>query len=536
MFNVYLLVFSKNRRDTSLPDISQASPYSAKLKAPCTILAPILQISITPSDQGVWASANYAYIPDFNRYYFINEVVLNGQIVEIHCTVDELGSWKTVIKNSTQYVLRSGSTFNGFVKDGKYPILAQLPDHSSNVTYGTQLPNPLQPPSTSYGVFVVGVVSQDISLCGGVTYIAMSYLALNGFIKTLFTLATQWGNQGQDLADALKESITDPMQYVVSITWLPYTVNDFVDRSMVTAGTTSINVGYWSMTLPLTVYPFTASKLALEFTNLVYLAIPMHPQTSTRGNYMNFAPYSRYYLSFYPFCGLIELDSSLIGGNGGVYCLYTVDLRTGKGILSICREYNGTTYTDWMPKSPIRVIETQVGVSVPLATIHTEMTFNPLTYMQQLAAAVSSGYGGFDQVVPTMLEKAKLKLNIALSPATDNPQVAENVETWTKQLNSLPDMSDILDEAAAMNSTCEMIGSQGTMSFNSRMPIAAWANFYTTANDDNARFGRPVCQSMSLSGLTGFVQCDKPIINAQGMTLQEQIDIETMMSAGIYLL
>ena len=534
MFDVYLLNFNKNRRATSQPTLTGVTPVACKLKEPSSIFSPVIVLRHSPANQSVYNQINYAYIPDFRRYYYVTNIVLNGTLVEISLALDELASWKTIITGSTQYVTRAASTFNGFVKDGKYPVLAQKAIKTG--TYGTQLPNPLQPSASTYGVFVVGVVSDDISISGGVTYYAMSYLTLSTFIKSLFTLVNTWGNEGTDLANALKESITDPMQYVTSIMWLPYTVTDFINRGIVTAGTSQIKVGFTQFPITGTAYPYSTSKLNLEFTNLVSLPIPMHPQCSARGNYLNMAPFAKYFLSFYPFCGLIELESDLVGGAGGIYCLYSVDLRSGKGVLSVCTEYNGSDYTDWTPKSPIRVIETQIGVNLPLATIHSEMTWNPLQYLKNFTAAASSSFGGFDQIIPTTLEKLKLKANIALSPATDNPVVAENVSEWQKKLDAMPSMADVLDEAAAMGSTCEMIGSQGTMSLNSRMPIAAWACYYEVAADDNARFGRPVCQSMSLSGLSGFVQCDTPIIGGAGMTAREAEDIETMMRAGIYIL
>ena len=542
MFEVYLFNYGKNRRSTATPTIPPStSAVKCKLKTPASVLDPVIQIKENPANQQNTLSTTYVYIPEFSRFYYVINIILNGNLLEFYLHVDELGSWKSVITASTQYVLRAAGTSNTYVKDGKYPVLAKIPDHSPGITYGTQLPNPLQPAASTYGVFVVGVISDDISISGGVTYYAMSYLTVSSFIKTLFTLATQWQNQGQDLADALKESITDPMQYVVSMMWLPYTITDFINRGIVSSGTNSVKVGYWSMTITGQVYPYTASVLNLEFTNLVSLPIPNHPQAASRGLYMNYAPFSRYYLSFYPFAGLVELDASKVGGNGGIYCVYTVDLRSGKGVCSICTSYNGTSNPDgtntWTPKSPIQVIEAQIGVMIPLATIHTEMTYNPLTYMQRLAASLSSGFGGFDQVIPKTLEKWKLKANIALSPAAStNEAVAENVAGWKQELQSLPDMADILDEAATYGSTAEMIGSQGTISLNSRMPIAAWGDFYEAASDDNGRFGRPVCQSMALASLSGFVQCDTPVITGTGMFAEERETIETMLAAGIYIL
>ena len=534
MFDVYIFVWNKNRRSTAYPSLTGATPIKCKLKAPSSVLDPVIELKVNPTSQGSTIKTNYVYIPEFSRWYYVVNTILDGNIVRLYLHVDELASWKTEIQNSTQYVLRAAGDSNTYLKDGKYPLLAKAPTIS-----GTQTENPLQPASSTYGVFVVGVISDDISLSGGVTYYAMSYLTVSTFIKSLFTLATQWQNQGQDLADALKESITDPMQYLVSMMWFPYTITDFINRGIVGAGTNSVKCGYWNMTITGSAYPYTVSVLNLEFTNLVSLTIPNHPQAASRGLYMNFSPFSRYFLSFYPFAGLVELDASKMGGNGGVYCVYTVDLRSGKGVCSICTGYNGSSYQDWTPKAPMQVIEAQIGVPIPLATIRTEMSFNPLTYMQRLAASVSSGFGGFDQVIPKTLEKWKLKANIALAPSTSNEAVAENVAGWQQQLESLPDMADILDEAATLGSTAEMIGSQGTISLNSRMPIAAWGVFYEAAAEDAARFGRPLCQSKQLSTLSGFVQCDSPVItasNTNGMMAEEREAIETMLAVGIYIL
>lgn len=528
--DVYLLNFVKNRRSTAQPNLTGRTPISGKLKTPSTILAPVVEFCYSPSTMGAFASYNYAFIIEFSRYYYITTVELDGNLARVHMAVDPLASWKSAIDASSQYVLRSGSSYNGNIKDGRYPMLAKDPAVSVS-----KIDNPVEPTATDYGVFIVGIVSPDISLSGGVTYWAMSYLVLYTFMQKMFTLSTQWGNEGQDLADALKESITDPFQYITSIMWLPYSTQDFVNRGMVQTGTSSVKVAYWTVNVTGSAYPFSATVLHTEFTNMISLTVPKHPQAASRGAYLNFAPYSRYCLSFYPFFSLVDVDPTRIGGKTTLYCVYSVDLRTGKAVASICTEYYGTTYTDWKPKNPIRVVEAQVGVNIPLTTIRTEMTFNPLTYMQNLAAAISSEFGGFNQVIPKTLEKWKLKTNIALSPNTDNPVVAENVAAWQQQLNEIPDTNDVLDAAAAMPSTCETIGSQGTMSLNYRMPVMLFGIFYEIASQGDTRFGRPLCTETSLSGLSGFCQCANPTISFSGMTLSEQEDIETMMASGIYL-
>mgnify|MGYP006872989473 CR=1 FL=1 len=532
-YDVYLLNFNKNNRSTSVPGVSGLTPLSFQMKTPSSILNPVIIITESPANHAAWANANYAYIPDFNRYYFITNTVFNGIQVELSLSVDVLASWKTVIRNSTQYVLRSASSYNGAIRDTKYPVKAVNPDRS--ITYGTQIANPLQPAASSFGVIVVGVVNKSGSLTGCVTYYAMSYLVFMSFMQQLFNLTTQWGAGGADLADGLKKAITDPMQYVVSAQWLPYSVNDFVNRGFVTS-VNSITVGYDTISLSASAYMFTDSVLNIEFTNMLSLTIPDHPQATSRGSYLNFEPYSRYFFSFYPFCGLCEIDSTLLGGKGTLYVVYSVDLRTGKGICSLCTEYNGSSYTNWTPRAPFRVFEAQIGVPLPVSTIHTELQ-SLSQYITNTGVAASNEFGGFPQTfskIENTLRNAMLK---GLSALTNNEELQQAYSQASADLNPITtgDLSKIASNAAAMKSTCEMVGSQGTISTYSRMPVAAWGNFYYITDANDSLFGRPLCQSTTLSSLSGFCQCDTPKINAAGMMLQEQIEIERHLSIGVFL-
>ena len=538
MFDVYLLNYSKNHRSTSQPTISSSStPTQCKLKSPSSILKPVLELGINPDSQAAWASANYAYIPDFNRYYYITNTTLNGNIVLLSLVVDHLASWKTAITGSSQYVLRSASNYNGTIRDSRYPIRAVNPDRSG--TYGTQIPNPLQPGGTNtLGCFVVGIIQKG-SPFGTVSYYAMSQLVFLDFMLKLFNLPTFW-QDGADLADGLKKAITDPMQYVVSAIWYPYSVNDFVNRNLVTA-TYDITVGYDTFTLGAVAYAFN-TMLNIEFTNLLTLSLPDHPQAAARGSYMNFEPFSRYYLSFYPFCNLVELDSTQVGGKGTVYCLYTVDLRTGKGICSVCTEFNGSSYADWTPRSPIRVFEAQVGVPIPVATIHTEIP-SLGEYLTNLAVAGADYFGGFNQIGKVMAASIEETTGVSNIPPEGTSAykayqraVAEAKTGTPVEPVQMGDMSKIASNAFAMKSTCESLGTQGTMSMFSRMPVACWGNFFYAADDNVAKYGRPCCSYLTLSTLSGFVQCDQPYITGAGMSLQEQLDIERDLSEGIYLL
>lgn len=59
-------------------------------------------------------NANYMYVPDLHRYYYINNYTLSNQCVYLHCSVDVLMTYKNQILNNTYLIKR-----NEFLKDNR---------------------------------------------------------------------------------------------------------------------------------------------------------------------------------------------------------------------------------------------------------------------------------------------------------------------------------------------------------------------------------------------------------------------------------
>ena len=92
----------KNKLDKSL---SSELKFNGKLREESSVVNPSIMIQTTnPS------SYNYAYIPEFNRYYFITDMVsIRTGIWEISMHVDVLMSFKDSIK-STSIILSDTET------------------------------------------------------------------------------------------------------------------------------------------------------------------------------------------------------------------------------------------------------------------------------------------------------------------------------------------------------------------------------------------------------------------------------------------
>lgn len=77
-------------------------------------------------------SANYVFIPSFNRYYYINDVIFStGNTFIVYCSVDVLMSFKSEILSTQQLITRYNDDTISEVKkspviDDKLPISQNL--------------------------------------------------------------------------------------------------------------------------------------------------------------------------------------------------------------------------------------------------------------------------------------------------------------------------------------------------------------------------------------------------------------------------
>ena len=67
--------------------------------------------------------SNYLFSNDFNRYYYINNIVaINGGMFELHCSVDVLFTYKNEIKRLTTLIDRQENVFNNYIVDNELPL------------------------------------------------------------------------------------------------------------------------------------------------------------------------------------------------------------------------------------------------------------------------------------------------------------------------------------------------------------------------------------------------------------------------------
>lgn len=104
-----------NKVDKSITNIATAT---GNLRSGCSILEPTILIE-SALESDILSYVNYAYIAEFNRYYFVTDITLDVTglwLFDMH--VDVLMSYSAEIKSQNCIVARQERRYNMYLDDG----------------------------------------------------------------------------------------------------------------------------------------------------------------------------------------------------------------------------------------------------------------------------------------------------------------------------------------------------------------------------------------------------------------------------------
>lgn len=474
--NITFYQFVKRENSTAQPGAGAMSKtYDCKLKEDTSIIEPsILIVKEAAQSYTDLLSYNYAYIADFGRYYFVRNVIsVSNVMVEFILEVDSLASYKTDIGNSSEYVLRSASSYDGDIIDTLYPAKAEC-----TLVEGTSI----GVFNTAEITFIIGVINNEQSnKAGAVQYYAMDSTQMYDFMQFLLgsdsaiqmdTFLGTISNLNQAIQDSVARSMINPASYIVESYALPYTPD--------TASLATIKVGWWELANAATVIRPRTNHIDIG-SGLYTLQLPRHPQAATRGNYLNSAPFTRYSLNLGPF-GVYALDATKLAGQT------SVNVRVfGDNFGNVtCNIEAGGVVIDRLTacvKCPFAVGQVNIdalGAMAAGVAIASDLQSN----IKEPEGEKSFNFGNIMSAVNALM-----------------PQV-------TRQ------------------------GSQGNFS-NVFPDFKSIAEHYTVVDDDLAQRGRPLCQKVQISTLSGYILVSDPDIAISG-TAEENTRIKSYMANGFF--
>ena len=364
-FKVDLYTLSKRDNSTKQPTGTPVE-YDCILKDGCSIFTPAIKLDMgLASDPSVY---NYAYIPAFGRYYFIEDWFFTDRLWIANMRVDVLATYKTQIGSSSLYVLRAAGAHDGDIIDTLYPA-------KTGCSYAADTKsNPWQS-----SCFIVGVVSADASF-GSMEYYAMTAGELRSMCLALTDPATiidsAYDFDVTELSTGLQLALVDPIQYVKSCIMLPVSKGDITNLgSGQTVKACRFDAGTGNK-----VYPTS------RITNSYSFAIQKHPDTNARGNYVNSKPFTNITLTIPPW-GCIDIDTSVTANASTLSVEVEVDPISGKGVLVV--KANNIV---------LNRLEAQVGVPISLSSVTRDYIGAATSALGAVGGAVSGfmgNIGGF---------------------------------------------------------------------------------------------------------------------------------------------
>lgn len=481
---VKLYSFTKRENSTKRPS-SGGTDYSCTLIDDTSLMNPTFKIESGSNPIG----KNYCYVSDFNRYYFVNDISSYQGFWYISCTCDVLASFKTEIGAESHYVLRSASSYDGYISDNAY--ISKIKQKGTHITASTSMNW-----NTGHS-YIVGITGDSNKQVGSVTYYQMDDTALKDFVTYLMHNINDWCDiPTAEYDTGVQQALINPIQYIVSCMAVPANFPSSYSQCVF------IRFGYyqWNVTGSGKIRLVSPGEMHSE---TVTVSIPKHTQANSRGQYMNCAPYSDYSLRFAPI-GEIPIDPATLVDVSDLIVKIDYELIQGQGVVVVGPKLDSGS-------NNISVINycgtCQIGSPIQLAQAIIDPLKAQVQWQKDTSAIVTKG--------ATSLSPG------GLFDTAFNFQNNMDYAMANSLYNKYPQVHSVGSNGSLLNF------------FDLDWGLYISQKYYEVVDEDLAEFGRPLCKVKQLNTLSGYILCTNAECHISG-TLDESSKINGYLNGGFY--
>lgn len=441
---------------------------------------------------------NYAYIPEFHRYYFVSNITIkNKTLYTLSLSCDELMSFKDYFLGLEALIDRNEFDYNPLADDSLMPF--EL-DEDVEIVYPESIA-----PEGSLTEFLsdwdihdrnilLNAINDDVEIPQGITApegtnlpaISDSFAVDSGIVYAISPLNLIWVSRAVMNNDNLNT-------YVKSIIAFPYLIPNLKNASQanVRLGTTDISL--------------RGSTARKSFSNISpYIEVARFTMP-TASDYRDYRPYTNIEL-FVPFLGFVEMENKIVAGHD-ISLYYSVSYEDGTAEVYI---HDLTTNT------PIHVAQCQLGVKLALdATNNTEIT-------NQRIASITNGVLGF----------IGGGVSLGIGTATRSP-----LTIASGAMGMAHSIADIFNKNAMLYDRAQVGYSTGLGSLYSPLvPFLRYRRKKAMITDGDAyrhQYGAPLQGFRTLSDLTGFTTIASIHLEEVPAFSSELSAIEGLLKSGV---
>ena len=459
----YWTGFSKRKNSTKQP--TSGTDATVKLKDNCSVINPTIQTV------GIPANANYFYISDFGRYYFVSNVTkISNAITEFNLEVDVLASYKTNIGSTNAHIVYSSTGYDTQIIDNRIAVKTTKLVTDDPVSMGV---------FDSTGLFILSVTNVQSSANGFTATYVCNNNTLDNVANVLMNL---------DIDSRIIKAIYQPFDCVISCTWLPLKYSTFSTNTYCS----SDNIMFGD---------YDSGISGNRLTNPLYSNITTFTLTPRYSDFRGMQPYTSYSL-LVPMYGVIDLNASDIRnllGLGGFGVGWQIDLASGDVTMGIY------TAAGTIGQS----INYNLGVNCPIAQTSNNMT------------GTISGIGGVAGGI----------VGTAASFITGNAPgaIMSGVATLTGAA------SVALGANSRSTSIKGGINGRSSLALGGDLVLFEYAMDTEDPDNASyiAAYGRPVGEAHAISNHSGYVQCEGASCTMPGSALEKE-RVNNYLNSGFF--
>lgn len=477
---IYIITGGKVENSTKVLNFTGVQPYDCFLKTPSSVERP--EIILTVFIPG----ARYAWIPDFNRYYFIENItVIHNERYSYLLSVDVLGSYSSDIKLLSYLASRSSA--------GSAMLPDPLVTHANNihvVENNTSLTG-----FSQTGGYVLGTVGGGTSSqAGSVSLYLITGSVLNSMMAELFNPSS--AIYGGDLDDDQVKTYFNPFQYIVSCQWVPFSPG---------AGSDPIKFGFWTSSYN-GILLGAGYEMGYNFTGGITV-----PKVNG-DNFTSFSPEWVRHDLYVPGFGNFPIDPKYSGKT--IYINVWMDWATGQANCDLC---TGSLTSDYIGR-----MSGQLGIPIQLSQLSVDASNLGTTII-----------GGLENVTGGWLSDAAAGRKGELASF-----IVRTLGVAANTASNLPLVGQLVGGGReAMAPTLESCGTNGNRFYIKNMYQAVLTSTYFSPDnmsDVQTSFNKPDDKIRQIGNLTGYAVFNTAYPAGIG-NASESAAITAFLNGGVYI-